>query len=164
MSKLLKKTVEYLIKGSDTRCVFSIPGDLWPVEVDDTQMGYAIKNLIINAKDAMPRDGVINIGAENMAEDTQKKILPLPIREKDLIKITIQDHGIGIPEQNLSSIFDPYFTTKQMGTQKGMGLGLSLAHSIIRKHGGVIEVESKEGVGTIVEIYLPARPTKRSLS
>ena len=66
------------------------------------------------------------------------------------------DNGIGIPEENLNKIFDPYFSTKEMGSQKGMGLGLSICHSIIMRHGGHITVESRLGVGTTFHIYLPA--------
>ena len=79
-------------------------------------------------------------------------------------RISIADHGIGIPEENLTRIFDPYFTTKERGSQKGMGLGLAICHSIIHNHGGLITVESRKGVGTTFYIYLPAVEDKSPLS
>ncbi len=72
------------------------------------------------------------------------------------MKISIQDHGCGISKHNLPRIFDPYFSTKELKSQKGMGLGLTLCDTIIRKHGGAIAVESEPGKGTTVAIYIPA--------
>ena len=72
------------------------------------------------------------------------------------IKLCIRDQGEGIPEENIQKIFDPYFTSKDRWTQKGLGLGLAITHSIIKKHDGYIHVESKVGIGTKFFIYLPA--------
>ena len=71
------------------------------------------------------------------------------------MKVIIQDNGIGIPRENIDKVFDPYFSTKKKFAQKGLGLGLTICYSIIKKHEGHIEVESKEGKGTLVTLYLP---------
>ena len=78
----------------------------------------------------------------------------------DFVKVTIEDQGGGIPQQDIIKIFDPYFSSKEMGAQKGMGLGLTIAHALIIKHGGLINVESEVGVGTLVSMYLPAYRVK----
>jgi signal transduction histidine kinase len=77
------------------------------------------------------------------------------------VKISIQDQGVGIQEEHLSMIFDPYFSTKEMGSQKGMGLGLATTYSIIKRHDGYIAADSKVGVGSTFHIYLPAITAKR---
>jgi CheY-like chemotaxis protein len=111
-----------------------------------------IHNIVTNAKEAMPQGGTITVYAENVTV-TKEDNLPLP--GKDYIRISIQDRGAGIKGEHLPKIFDPYFTTKEMGNQKGMGLGLAISYSIIKKHGGHISVESATGRGTTLHIYLP---------
>ena len=149
ISKLLEDTVAFVLSGSNVRCEFSISGDLWPVEVDEGQISQVINNLIINADHAMPRGGIIKVSAENTAVDVEQG---LPLKEGNYIKISIEDQGIGIPEEHLQKIFDPYFTSKQ----KGSGLGLATAYSIVKRHDGYVQVESELGVGTTFNIYLPA--------
>ena len=80
----------------------------------------------------------------------------LALKHGKYVKISIKDQGPGVVEENLSKVFDPYFSTKEMGTQKGMGLGLAVAYSIVKKHGGSITIESQPGAGTDIHIYLPA--------
>jgi len=154
---LIREAVDFTLSGSNIRCDFSIPDDLWSIEADEYQISQVINNLIINAKQAMPGGGVINVKAKNIT------LLPNQIsslKEGRHIEISVEDHGIGIPEDNISKIFDPYFTTKQ----EGSGLGLATAYSIIKKHDGHITAESKLGIGTTFHIYLPASektaPTK----
>jgi CheY-like chemotaxis protein len=113
-----------------------------------------IQNIVLNANEAMPDGGIIDISAENMDIPNGSNML-LPNGGK-FIKLVIQDTGTGIPEEHVSRIFDPYFTTKQ----KGSGLGLATSYSIIKNHGGAIEVLSKPGSGTTFFIYLPATATK----
>ena len=79
-----------------------------------------------------------------------------PMKKGNYVHIVIKDNGSGIPEEHLKRVFDPYFSTKQRGVQKGMGLGLSTAYSVIQKHEGYISVESTSSAGTTVSIYLPA--------
>jgi len=97
--------------------------------------------------------GIINLSAENIHIDTQN---PLSLKQGKYLKVSIEDNGIGIPEENRDQVFDPYFSTKERGVQKGMGLGLSICHSIITRHEGNITVKSEEGVGTTLHLYLPA--------
>lgn len=151
IAELVKDSANFALRGSNVRCEFSIPHDLWIVEVDKGQMSQVIHNLILNAQQAMPAGGIIKVTAENKMVGVEgEQGLPLPMGP--YIKLSIQDEGTGIPAEHLPKIFDPYFTTKQ----KGSGLGLATTYSIIKKHGGYIGVESKLGVGTTFSIYLPA--------
>jgi CheY-like chemotaxis protein/anti-sigma regulatory factor (Ser/Thr protein kinase) len=111
-----------------------------------------IQNLIINAEQAMPGGGTVHIKAENIENIAAEVLYGLPLDSRRYIKISIQDHGVGIPTECLTKIFDPYFTTKQ----KGSGLGLATTHSIIKRHEGHISVESKHGEGATFHLYLPA--------
>jgi PAS domain S-box-containing protein len=122
---------------------FDFEGISW-AEVDSLQMKQAINNIIINARESMPKGGVIRISTEMARED-----------DKTYLKIKITDSGCGIPEENISRIFDPYFTTKIRDNKKGSGLGLSISHSIIKNHGGKINVFSKIESGTTFEICIP---------
>ncbi len=119
------------------------------MEVDEGQIGQVLNNLVINAVHAMPQGGVLHIQAENVKVTSEQA---LPLNDGDYVKITVRDQGVGIPENILPRIFDPYFTTKH----KGSGLGLATCYSIIKNHGGFITAESKVGVGTTVYTYLPA--------
>jgi len=101
----------------------------------------------------MPKGGTLKVNAENVKVD-EKNIQFL--KKGRYVKISIKDEGVGIPEEHQEKVFDPYFSTKEMGMQKGTGLGLSICHSIIKKHKGHITVESEVGVGTTFHIFLPA--------
>ena len=149
INDLIKDSVSFVLSGSNIRCEFSIQDDLWPVEVDEGQIRQVISNLIVNAAEIMPEGGVIKVRAENITISIKDTLL---LKEGKYIRVFIEDQGIGIPKELLGKVFDPYFTTKQ----KGSGLGLSTAYSIIHKHAGVITVESALGVGTTFCIYLPA--------
>jgi two-component system cell cycle sensor histidine kinase/response regulator CckA len=153
IGNIIKETAEFNLRGSNVKCFFDIPNDIWKVEADKSQISQVISNLIINADQAMPEGGVITIKLENKVI---KENSALPLDKGKYIKITIEDKGLGIAEKHLSKIFDPYFTTKQ----KGSGLGLATTYSIIEKHNGYITVDSKLGTGTTFYIYLPATVTK----
>jgi signal transduction histidine kinase len=144
----------------DVKITFDIdiPDDLWQIDGDEDKLIQVIFNLLRNAVEAMPGEKKIFIRAENIVISDKNS---LSVSEGQYVKILIEDKGIGISAENLERIFDPYFSTKQAGTQKGMGLGLSICFSIIKKHGGNISVESEVGKGTIVTIYLPAVPGKK---
>jgi PAS domain S-box-containing protein len=152
---IIRESAEFSLHGSNVICEFRFASDLWKVEVDKGQTSQVIDNLVINANQAMPEGGKIYIKAENI-------ILPkenlLHLSEGKYIKITLQDEGIGIPEEYLPRIFDPYFSTKQ----EGSGLGLATVYSIIQRHEGYITVQSKIGEGTTFLIYLPAIEEKTS--
>ncbi len=149
VSEFIQECALFALRGSNVQCEFSFQNDLWPADIDEGQISQVISNLVINANQAMPDGGTIQIGAKNMVMDTK---CSLPLQPGDYIHLTIQDKGSGISGQVLPRIFDPYFTTKQ----KGSGLGLATAYSIIDKHDGHIAVESELGVGTTFNIYLPA--------
>jgi CheY-like chemotaxis protein len=148
-------SVDLPLSGSNVTCEFSLPDNLWPVEMDDVQIRQVINNLLINAREAMHEVGIITIHAENVNISAGNG---LPLKEGNYVKWSIRDHGIGISKENLPKIFDPYFTTKPTGSARGMGLGLAICYSIIKKHDGVITVESEPGMGSTFIVYLPASP------
>ncbi|MFH1369048.1 MAG: ATP-binding protein [Elusimicrobiota bacterium] len=157
ISEQLRDLAIFSLRGSNVKCEFSIQDDLWLVDVDEGQFSRVINNIIINGSQAMPTGGIIEINAKNVIYTHENNILK---REGNFIKISIKDHGPGIPKEFLNKIFDPYFTTKESGT----GLGLAIIYSIIKKHGGYIDVESEIGIGTVFHIYLPASIDSRSYS
>ncbi|MBN2372513.1 PAS domain S-box protein [bacterium] len=146
---IMKDSVELVLRGSNAEHTFSIPCDIWPVDLDEGQISQVISNMIINADQAMPDGGHIRIAAENIVVGPEN---PQLLHEGNYVRISIEDEGVGIPPVHLRRIFDPYFTTKQ----KGSGMGLSVCYSIIKNHNGHIDVESKIGRGTTFYIYLPA--------
>jgi PAS domain S-box-containing protein len=149
IAELTRESATFALRGSNAKCEFYLPGDLWPAEVDEGQINQVITNLVINADEAMPKGGILHIRAKNT---TIKRKGALPLAKGKYVEITIEDHGIGIPKEDLDRIFEPYFTTKQ----KGSGLGLATSYSIIKNHDGYITVESELGVGTTFHVYLPA--------
>ncbi|MEA1996521.1 MAG: PAS domain-containing protein [Gemmatimonadota bacterium] len=151
--ELIMDSALFAVRGSNVRCRFHIPNDLWPVEVDEGQISQVINNLIINADHAMPDGGYIDVTAGNIADGS--KDIPL-LKKKKYVKITVKDRGTGIHPEHLLNIFDLYFSTKP----KGSGLGLATSYSIIKKHGGHISVDSKQGQGTVFMIYLYASNRK----
>jgi PAS domain S-box-containing protein len=151
LSELLQESCQFAIGGSKARCEFSLPPDLWATEIDEGQINQVLHNLVINAEHAMPHGGVVSVSAENTVITEENS---LPLQDGKYVKVSIKDRGIGIPEQHLSKIFDPYFTTKH----RGSGLGLATSYSIIKNHDGLITVESELGVGTTFDVFLPASP------
>jgi len=149
ITELIKDSATFVLRGSNVRCRFSLPADLWTVDADPGQMSQVIQNLVINADQAMPEGGTIQVRGENVRVSAEHG---LPLEPGKYVKISIADEGTGISEEHLQRIFEPYFTTKQ----KGSGLGLATTYSIIRRHDGHICVESEPGVGTTFYMYLPA--------
>lgn len=151
---LLKDAIELGLRGSRIEHKFTYDDNLWPVNADSVQLGQAIQNLMINAVQAMPYGGRIKVHVENksMGENT------LGLEESDYVKIMFADEGVGIRDEHLSKIFDPYFTTKEAAT----GLGLATVYSIIKNHKGLIKVESKLGIGTTFTIYMPANSEEKT--
>ncbi len=153
ITDLIKDSTNFMLRGSNVKCEFSLPDKLWPVEIDEGQMSQVINNLIINADQAMPDGGNIEISAKNVL------IRPgdiIPLKKGKYVKVSIKDHGKGITKKNLTKIFDPYFTTKRSGS----GLGLSVAYSIVKNHEGYITVMSRPGKSTTFYIYIPASQDK----
>jgi PAS domain S-box-containing protein len=152
--ELIKDTVQFILSGSKVRAEFHLPENLWVVDVDEGQITQAINNITINAEQAMPIGGVLQIYGENVTIEGAGQYTP-----GRYIKLTIKDHGIGIPEEYINKIFDPFFTTKKTGN----GLGLSTTYSIIKKHNGYLEVKSAPGIGTTFYIFLPASKAQLTL-
>jgi two-component system cell cycle sensor histidine kinase/response regulator CckA len=149
---IIKDAASFVLTGSNLCCQCDITDDLWTVEVDSGQISQVIENLTINASHAMPEGGILEIGACNIILDQAEVALLPSLFPGHYVKASVKDSGCGIPEEHLSSIFDPYFTTKSEGT----GLGLATAYSIVRKHDGLLTVDSTVGEGTTFTIYLPA--------
>ena len=150
---LLRGCIGSSLKCSDINYRFSIPDDISPVEVDVAQMRQVIDNVITNAHDAMAGKGTIHISTEKVTVGSKDM---LTLKNGEYVKISIKDQGRGIPKKILGKIFDPYFTTKSMGAVKGMGLGLAISDSIVKKHGGLITATSRPGRCSTFSIYLPA--------
>ncbi len=153
----LEHAVSLALAGSNIASEIQCPDTLWSVEFDEAQISQAIHNIIMNAREAMSRGGTLRVTAENLSIRKQNGHLVGP---GDWVRITIEDEGIGIPETLLDKIFDPYFSTKEMGPQKGLGLGLAITHSVILNHQGFVFAESEPGRGTALHVYLPAASTR----
>jgi len=146
---VVMESADFIMSGSKTALNYNIEPDVQKVDIDKGQIGQVIQNIILNASQAMPSGGVINISVRNQ---TILEENPISIQEGPYVAIEIKDEGSGIESKNLKKIFDPYFTTKNDGN----GLGLTICHSIIKRHGGGIDVESVPGKGSIFTIYLPS--------
>jgi len=159
VDRLVKSAVEFTLSGSNIQSSYRFAPQLWQIEVDQTQIGQAIHNIVMNAREAMPDGGRLNIVAANTAATDDMASLAAG----KYVKIAITDQGRGIAAEEFDKIFAPYYSTKGLGYQKGTGLGLSICHSIIKKHGGAVSLESKIGIGTTFNIYLPATRTKPAI-
>ena len=155
VSDLIRDSAGLALTGSNVRCDIVPSPDLWHVDVDEGQISQVMNNLLINACQAMPDGGVIQVSSRNVTLGINERP---PLVEGRYVRVSVKDHGIGIPGEHLPKIFDPYFTTKQ----KGNGLGLATSYAIVRKHEGSIFVESKLGVGATFHIYLPASRNKNA--
>ena len=153
IDELIRESCDIALRSSNVQCRLSLPDDLWPVLVDEGQIKQVVHGLVMNAKEAMPDGGIIAINAKNRKVT---EVDGLSLEEGTYVRWSVTDHGIGIPRENLSRIFDPYFTTKNRESTKGMGLGLAICYSIIKRHDGLIAVSSEPGLGTTFTIYLPA--------
>lgn len=145
---LIEESTNFVLTGSNAAPVFSLPDDLWSIAGDENQISQVINNLALNAQQAMPQGGCIHVSARNIKPNEA----PSNLKDGRYIEIVFKDSGAGIDPENLKHIFDPYFTTKE----EGSGLGLATSHSIIKRHGGCILVNSELGGGTVFTIYLPA--------
>jgi two-component system cell cycle sensor histidine kinase/response regulator CckA len=136
-----------------------VPGDLWPVMGDATQLHQVLLNLCVNARDAMPQGGTLTIAAKNIRIDQSYVSMSPEARPGAYACVAVTDTGTGIPPGVIDKIFDPFFTTKEVG--KGTGLGLSTLIGIVKNHGGFVTVESELGQGSTFQVYLPGEPGAR---
>ncbi|HOW52005.1 MAG TPA: PAS domain-containing protein [bacterium] len=146
---LIHETARFTLSGSNVSFRAELPDDLPLCDHDPDQIGQVFNNIILNAQQAMPAGGVIEAAATAVSIDGGAHPTLAPGR---YLRITIRDHGVGIPADIRPRIFDPFFTTKQ----KGSGLGLAISYSIVARHGGALEVESEPGKGSTFILYLPA--------
>src|SRR5215510_4041338 len=147
--KILRETLPKSIEIS-----FQIPNDLWMISADATQMHQVLMNLCVNARDAMPEGGAISIKAENTFLDENYARMHIEAKAGRFVVITVSDTGPGMTAEIQSRIFEPFFTTKDMS--KGTGLGLSTALTIVKSHGGFINVYSEPHKGSSFTLYIPA--------
>lgn len=134
--------------------------ELWNICADATQLHQVLMNLTVNARDAMPDGGTLTIAAENLVLDENYARMNIDARSGPYVVVTVADTGTGIPPEILERIFEPFFTTKEPG--KGTGLGLSTTLSIVKSHGGFVNVYSEIGQGTQFKIYLPAEVSSKT--
>jgi PAS domain S-box-containing protein len=153
VGEMLRKIALTERNGNGIRFKYIIPESLWPIEADEGQLSLAVRSLIINAREAIGENGLITISSDNLTVMDRDK---LEIPPGDYVGISVRDTGVGIPAENITRIFDPYFTTKDAGPQKGIGLGLAIAYSIVTNHDGIITAESESGEGTTMHVFLPA--------
>jgi PAS domain S-box-containing protein len=138
--------------GHGISLLVDIAPDTWPVTVDVSEFETAILNLVINARDAMPNGGTVNVSVKNASSDEL---------DGDCVVVDVVDTGVGIPADVIGKIFDPFFTTKPVG--KGTGLGLSQVHGFVHQAGGTVKAVSALEQGTKITMYLP-RASERSAS
>lgn len=131
----------------------SLPDNLWPVEVDESQIGQAINSLLINARDATPEGGTVRISSGNVALASSTA---LPLSQGRYVMLVIEDQGESMSEKEIQTIFDPFLT----GQKKVGSLGLANAYTIVRKHNGIITADASPGGGTMYRVYLPAAEEK----
>ncbi|MHA1475272.1 MAG: PAS domain-containing sensor histidine kinase [Promethearchaeota archaeon] len=148
IEEVIRDSSNFIMRGSKSKCTFNFESNLPPVEIDVGQINQVLNNLLINASQAMPDGGIIDISVFREEIESNSAIPLVPGR---YVKLIIADKGVGIPKSKQHKIFEPYFTTKSAGT----GLGLTTSYSILKKHRGYITFSSKEGEGTKFFIYLP---------
>jgi PAS domain S-box-containing protein len=149
LDPVIRDAASFALRGSRSKADLRLAPGLWPVEADAVQLGQVFHNLLVNAHQAMPQGGLVQVQAAN------RTIAPAetaPIPEGHYVEIHVQDQGMGIPEEVLPRIFDPYYTTKNTGS----GLGLAVVFSVLKNHRGHISAQSKVGVGTTFTLLLPA--------
>ena len=153
LSQVMELELGWSLGNNEVAYDIDIPKNLEPIYGDRFQLRLLLQNLLLNAIEAdRGGEGVkISVWAGNTAITSDHLLL----KPGKYVKVIIRDNGIGIPRENIDKVFDPYFSTKDKFAQKGLGLGLTLCYSIIKKHEGHIEVESEEGEGTQVTLYLP---------
>jgi two-component system cell cycle sensor histidine kinase/response regulator CckA len=147
--KILRETLPKSIE-----ITYHLPDDLWIISADATQMHQVLMNLCVNARDAMPEGGLISIRAENTFLDESYARMHIEAKPGRFVVITVSDTGPGMSAEIQGRIFEPFFTTKEM--TKGTGLGLSTALTIVKSHGGFVNVYSEPRKGSQFALYIPA--------
>jgi signal transduction histidine kinase len=144
--------------GEDIHISMSLAADLWPAQVDPSQVEDALLNLAINARDAMPNGGALTIETSNARLDERYAASPRDVLPGDYVVLSVTDTGEGMPADVIERATEPFFTTKPLG--KGTGLGLSMIFGFAKQSGGHMTIYSEVGVGTTVRLYLPRAQTE----
>ncbi|MCC6524001.1 MAG: PAS domain S-box protein [Polyangiaceae bacterium] len=150
LRSVVESAARLALSGSRADCTIDIDPALAAVDADEGQIGQVIQNIVLNADQAMPDGGRIEITGRNIPAGARE--LPPSLADRDCVEIAVRDTGVGIPAASVDRIFDPYFTTKE----KGSGLGLATSYSIVKGHDGVVTVRSEVGRGTVFRVFLPA--------
>ena len=151
LGSLARQAAESSLADSGFTATCKLPEDLWPVEIDERQMEQVIRNLVLNARESEPRDHLVRVEAANESLAAARGGL----EPGDYVRLSVIDTGIGMDREIMSRIFDPYFTTKARGADKGMGLGLTICSAVMNRHHGAILVESEPGRGSAFHLFLP---------
>lgn len=148
----LEKILQGLV-GEAIELFIQLEPALWSIKADPNQIEQVILNLVVNARDAMPKGGKLTIETKNIALGKQEVSHPLGMATGEYVMLSIRDTGVGMPEEVKQRLFEPFFTTKEVG--QGTGLGLAIVYGIVKQSGGEIEVESELGQGTTFRIFFP---------
>ena len=148
LGAFVRGVVESALSGSNIRCQFIEDDPSHVVAFDESQIGQVIESLVANARQAMPLSGTLEVSIAKIQINIGAA---LPLSVGTYTKISLKDSGVGIPLENMPKLFDPFFTTKSGGT----GLGLASSFSIVKRHGGHLDIESELGRGTVCHIYIP---------
>ncbi|MBD3370489.1 PAS domain S-box protein [Candidatus Fermentibacteria bacterium] len=170
LEKTIRDSAAFATTGSSVECSFEVDEDLELVECDTGQISQVVNSLVLNAIQAMPDGGTVEVETSNVSvkdsrteqaglDTGEEEALYLPLSPGRYVRFVVRDKGGGIPEEHLDRVFDPYFTTKKGGS----GLGLASSYNIVRQHGGHMEVESTPGSGSAFSVYLPAVSRQRTL-
>jgi len=147
MVDIIRESVAVVTGGSKVRCAIDLPDDLWIVDIDVPQMGQVVNNVLLNSMQAMPEGGLIRVSGLNHVTPPRIELEP-----GRYVEVVIEDKGGGIAPEHVEHVFDPYFSTKDDGS----GLGLTTAYTIVKRHEGLLTIESIPGMGTTCRIYLRA--------
>ncbi len=157
------REVEAICEGTfpkNLRMEVDVPADLWSIEADPTQLNQVLLNFLVNARDAMPDGGCINVTVRNTEIDEHYARMHSGAAAGQYVMLEIADEGTGMPQEIVDRIFEPFFTTKEVG--RGTGLGLSTVAAIVRSHGGFVNVYSEVGKGSVFRIHFPSREKRET--
>jgi signal transduction histidine kinase/CheY-like chemotaxis protein len=148
MEQLLRRTL-----GAHIECEFLLDRDLWLATVDPGQLASALLNLVLNARDAMPKGGKLTVEIRNASLDQAYADLNGDVQPGDYVMVAVTDTGTGMAPEVAARAFEPFFTTKDVG--KGTGLGLSMAYGFAKQSGGSMKIDSEPGRGTVIKLFFP---------
>jgi len=157
ISSIIRQTTEFSLRGSNVRAELNLADDLRKASIDPGQIEQVMSALVMNAREAMPQGGTVRVSARNIEIDANSG---LPLRPGRYLKVSVADDASGIDPAIVTKIFDPYFTTKATGS----GLGLSISYSVVKKHSGLLHLESTSPAGSTFAFYLPATDAEAQIA